>query len=516
MDVDVVAEGADPLHQQQQQQQLHSSNEGSRSVVRVPVDCPFELEQIASFYTGRSRITHLLYIASVCVGWAGQALTMAMDAIKQHTLDVNLYEHAFHMYKQHCNAIEAGQTTDETAKAWFNKHSADGLTVHVDTAWCERARKEEQQTTDKLEVELKGYTTNLIKESIRMAHRDLARHQYRSGDLQGAIRSYSKSREFCTTSQHVLEMCLGVIEVALELPNYSFVRNYVVKAESALEALHQPNQSKPRQPQVNLPGMVAPAADPIEVAKEKERKSTVERLTVAGAVAMLGQSAYDQCARSLTSIGKEALETKEGHFIPPADIALYATLTGLATFDRNELRTRLLENANLRPMFDSEPYLRDSIRSFHSNNFKDGLQTLERHKLRQQLDLHLAPHLTPLYDLIQSRAVLTYFAPFATVSIPRMAEAFGWSEDGLLDVVMTLIDKGQLQARIDSQSRTLVAKNKDARVEAFKKALKEGDQIQRRTLASQWRLKLIQHEIVVKVPKGRDQQQQREQQLMEA
>lgn len=46
-----------------------------------------------------------------------------------------------------------------------------------------------------------------------MGHRDLARFQYRVGDLQGAVRSYTKSREFCTTSQHVLEMCLGVIEV---------------------------------------------------------------------------------------------------------------------------------------------------------------------------------------------------------------------------------------------------------------------------------------------------------------
>lgn len=46
-----------------------------------------------------------------------------------------------------------------------------------------------------------------------MGHRDLARFQYRMGDLPGAVRSYTKSREYCTTSQHVLEMCLGVIEV---------------------------------------------------------------------------------------------------------------------------------------------------------------------------------------------------------------------------------------------------------------------------------------------------------------
>ncbi|KAK4047554.1 hypothetical protein OIV83_005341 [Microbotryomycetes sp. JL201] len=493
-------------------------------VVQVPADCPFELEQIASLYTGeclpgdlltgadrkytgRSRITHLLTIAARCPAWAGQALTLALDAIKLDTLDTALYEHAYDMYKHHCQAVADGTVTDPLAKAWSDQHSP----VQLDSAWLDRTRKEYEQTTARLETELKGYTTNLIKESIRMAHRDLARHQYKSGDLHGAIRSYSKSREYCTTSQHVLEMCLGV---ALELPNYSFVRTYVVKAESALEAMHQPNQNKPRQQQVNLPGMVAPAADPVEVAKDKERKSLTERLTVAGAVAMLGQRAYDQCALALTSIGKEALDSKEGHFVPPADIALYAAITGLATFTRNDLRARLLDNANLRPMFDSEPYLRDMVRSFYSNNFKDGLQSLERHKLRQRLDPHLESHLVDLYDMIQSRAIVTYFTPFATVSMPRMSEAFGWSEQHLLDAVTHLIDKGHLQARIDTRSRTLVAKNKDARVEAFKNALKQGDQIQRKTLANQLRLKLIQHDLVVKMPRAKDSHQQ--QHMMEA
>lgn len=46
-----------------------------------------------------------------------------------------------------------------------------------------------------------------------MGHRDLAKFHQRTGDLQAAMRSYVKSREFCSTSQHVLEMCLGVIEV---------------------------------------------------------------------------------------------------------------------------------------------------------------------------------------------------------------------------------------------------------------------------------------------------------------
>lgn len=155
-----------------------------------------------------------------------------MSTIKESTLDVSLYEQAFHFYRQTVSAIEAGENTSPLAVAWYE--SVKGKEVGLDRVWMETARKEGQSTMDKLEVELKGYSTNLIKESIRvrrclgqqsayradrpppleqMGHRDLARHQYKMGDLQGAIRSYTKSREFCTTSQHVLEMCMGVIEV---------------------------------------------------------------------------------------------------------------------------------------------------------------------------------------------------------------------------------------------------------------------------------------------------------------
>lgn len=38
----------------------------------------------------------------------------------------------------------------------------------MDHKWCEKTNKETRMGVDRLEVELKGYTTNLIKESIRV------------------------------------------------------------------------------------------------------------------------------------------------------------------------------------------------------------------------------------------------------------------------------------------------------------------------------------------------------------
>ena len=39
------------------------------------------------------------------------------------------------------------------------------------------------QTQERLENELGGYKTNLIKESIRMGYHELAEHYYRRGDI---------------------------------------------------------------------------------------------------------------------------------------------------------------------------------------------------------------------------------------------------------------------------------------------------------------------------------------------
>ena len=92
------------------------------------------------------------------------------------------------------------------------------------------------------------------------------------------------------------------------------MRNYVVKAESALDAINTPAQAGKSKPApTNLPGMLAPGMDPVEAAKEKERISTQERLTIANGVAYLGTGNYDRAARAFTGVGKETLSSQVGH-----------------------------------------------------------------------------------------------------------------------------------------------------------------------------------------------------------
>jgi COP9 signalosome complex subunit 1 len=81
-------------------------------------------------------------------------------------------------------------------------------------AWVEETNERNNAERRKLEVELKTYIGNMIKESIRMAYRDLSTFFRATGSFEGSLRHLTKSREYCSSTQDMLEMCLSVLEVA--------------------------------------------------------------------------------------------------------------------------------------------------------------------------------------------------------------------------------------------------------------------------------------------------------------
>ena len=79
--------------------------------------------------------------------------------------------------------------------------------------------------------------TNLIKESIRMGYNDIGDFFYAHGQLSDAFKSYIRTRDYCTTSKHIVQMCMNVILVSIELGQYAHVSNYVSKAEQTPDSL---------------------------------------------------------------------------------------------------------------------------------------------------------------------------------------------------------------------------------------------------------------------------------------
>ena len=67
-----------------------------------------------------------------------------------------------------------------------------------------------------------------------MGHNDLGDFYFSRGDLQNALKSYLRARDYCTTPKHVIQMSENVITVSIAMGNYALVNQYVSKAESTL------------------------------------------------------------------------------------------------------------------------------------------------------------------------------------------------------------------------------------------------------------------------------------------
>jgi COP9 signalosome complex subunit 1 len=78
---------------------------------------------------------------------------------------------------------------------------------------------------------------NLIKESIRMGYNDMGDFFYAHGNLLDAFKSYLRTRDYFTTSKHIVQMCMNVILVSIELGQFAHVSNYVSKAEQTPDLL---------------------------------------------------------------------------------------------------------------------------------------------------------------------------------------------------------------------------------------------------------------------------------------
>lgn len=116
---------------------------------------------------GRRRAQRLIFIARSCPVLSLDAYALAAQTLKETTLDHALYsttvqEHntALNNFKKECS------TAEHPSQAALS--AADKSTLPLDSSWVDSTRRSSNRELDKLEVELKNYQNNLIKESIRV------------------------------------------------------------------------------------------------------------------------------------------------------------------------------------------------------------------------------------------------------------------------------------------------------------------------------------------------------------
>ncbi|KDQ06293.1 hypothetical protein BOTBODRAFT_60691 [Botryobasidium botryosum FD-172 SS1] len=452
-----------------------------RPVVVVDDQHPFDLDAYMGAYTGRTAISRLLYISEASRMLAPQALLQAIKLLKS-TQDTTTY-------------LSAVQT--------YNSLPSVSKPISVDTRWVDQTQANVANESERLEVELKSYLSNMIKESTRMGHRDLANHFAALGDYQSAILHYNKSREYSTTSRHILEQCLSVLELVIEHQNYAHIATYVFKAEGALD-IPSPTAKKASLTQTLPPQTAAQAAQ-----ASSDHAKVQAKLDFASALAHMTAGRYDKAAYQFSKLGK-GLSDWFGTVISPADVAIYATMCALAGLSRSAIKASLLENDTFGFYLQQESYVRELLDAYMASKFKLVLELLEKHSTRHLLDIHLGALWPDMQKRITNRSLVMYFQPFSSVRLDKMATAFGFELVELERLVVALIQDGSIKARVDSHNKILKARDLDQRALTYNQAFKAGAEMEASTRKLLLRMKLMQADLIVKGKKGANKGQGQE------
>ncbi|KAI5782809.1 26S proteasome subunit RPN7-domain-containing protein, partial [Pyronema domesticum] len=363
----------------------------------------FDLETYISNYSGRTQVDRLLHIGQHSEPLSVEALKLAIKYIK-NSLDV-------HKYKQAITLLQ--------------KIAPNDADTGVDEDWVSRTAHKVETETATMEAALKSYKRDLLNESIKDMSLgtldDLGSHYYACGDMQNAFKSYCRIRDYCATREHILDISMKIIRVAVEQGNYMAVQTQIGRIKAS--------QRTP-----------------------KEELLFTPKLAAAAGLSHLWSGEYEQAAKAFVDC-PATLGSTLNEIISSNDVAVYGSLCALASLNRHQIKAEVLDNNNFRNFLQLEPHLRRAISYFYNTKYSDCLQILEDYKNDYFLDIHLHRHVKPLYERIRSKSMAEYFISFSCVTLPSMSSAFVIPEDQLKRELVGMIKEGVIQARIDTKNR---------------------------------------------------------------
>ncbi|WFD04280.1 hypothetical protein MOBT1_002985 [Malassezia obtusa] len=350
----------------------------------------------------------------------------------------------------------------------------------IDEAWVDATFAQMKEEREKLLGELHMYQNNVIHESIRMAHQDLGNHYRYVGDMDEALLHYEKTREYCKTNEHALEMYVRAMQVAWDAQQYATVLAYADKAESVLATLADADVVLPAQTdawrttlaQGNASGSAAIRA--LFAAGGGGRGGAPD-----GAAGSAFQSARDtlgphtshaqlrarvrayrtlaQWARCNKRVPLPEIVCDATHAAAYADvvsvtqIAWYAVLSVLSA-PVNTQRKRalaLVSNTEFRASAESDPAPRDALQAYLMSDFARCRALLAQHEPRLRLDPVIGEEAMTVLRAIEARLLAFYLCAFRRTSLSAVAAAFASDVPCIATRIVELIAAGDVRARLD-------------------------------------------------------------------
>lgn len=255
-----------------------------------------------------------------------------------------------------------------------------------------------------------------------MGNEDLAKHYEAIGDLNAASEHYSKMRPDVSTAKHVIDVGKHLVRVAIQRREWSMVAPHLVK--------------------MTLGGQYP-----------EEERNAQPFIRAASGIALLGQEKYWEAALSFLDADPNVPPKAYNELASRNDIAVYGGLLALATMDRKQLQSMVLENQNFRVFLEPEPHIRRAVTMFVNGRYSACIEILEGYRTDYLLDIYLQKHVSKIYAKIRSKCVVQYLIPFSCVSLDTLEKAFGSPERPIEEELAVMIEEGVLEARIDGIER---------------------------------------------------------------
>ena len=77
--------------------------------------------------------------------------------------------------------------------------------------------------SERLDADIRNFKGNSVKETIKRGLEEMAEHKLQIGDIQGALKYFSKSRDYCLQAHHERSMCLNIIKTASKCVHSSYI-----------------------------------------------------------------------------------------------------------------------------------------------------------------------------------------------------------------------------------------------------------------------------------------------------
>lgn len=256
-----------------------------------------------------------------------------------------------------------------------------------------------------------------------MGNEDLGKHFLKIGCLNEAAEAFGKMRHDVTTTKQIVDCGLHLINVSLQRLDWLLVLNNAGKVH------------------------------PSQYGEGEYKNDMLAYIRVATGLGYLGTGDYQEAAKSFLNVHVPSLHPDVRSVASPNDIAIYGGLLALATMERSNLQTGVLENETFKNALEHEPHIRKAISLFVNGRYSACLEILEASRPDYQLDIYLSKHVPTIFARVRSKCIKQYFIPFSCVTLDNLEAAFARPGELLEDELVVMIKAGTLQARIDSKAR---------------------------------------------------------------